>query len=146
MKLVERYVAEDGTEFSTEAKCMVYENKLRKANDIMSNLKPLPKDSHCDFANGDGYIQQDIDRAKVCAEAILELVKSCTGEEIYDKAKGKAFECRYGIIGRYLCDNEHPANSAWCRLGCIDNNGKEWGQAYFAVNPGKGKNQEYKGK
>jgi hypothetical protein len=146
MKTITKYEAKDGSEFSSESACLSYENRLNKADKIMSRLKPLPKDSHCDFANGGGYLQQDLALVKECAEDILELVKGCIGNSLYNEIKGKAFKARFGIVGRYLCDGDHPANRAWCRLGHIDNQGKEWGQGYYAINPSKGKQQEYKEK
>ena len=57
MKKIEKYVAENGCEFNTEAECIAYEKILIKLNDLFSKLPKHP--DTCDFANGHGYIQHD---------------------------------------------------------------------------------------
>jgi hypothetical protein len=41
-------------------------------------------------------------------------------------------------VGRLISDyNIGPLNSAWYRLQCIDKEGKEFGQPYFAIESNK---------
>ena len=58
METVIKYKAVDGTTFDTKKSCLDYDTLFTKIDKIMEKLKPVPKDDTCNFANGEGYVQQ----------------------------------------------------------------------------------------
>lgn len=47
-----------------------------------------------------------------------------------------------GIAGRYFNDGNDHLYRLWNRVMATDDAFREWGQPYFALNPGKGKNKQ----
>ena len=132
MKIVNKYQADDGTTFDLFADCLTYETICKQVNDIMKDLKPIPKDDNCNFANGGGYIQQDKEVFQLAKAHIFTLANSTL--------KSVDTPISWEMLGRYLDDsNINCLYRAWKRLHCIDSEYKEWGQTYFAtfVNTGK---------
>ena len=61
MKKITKYQAKDGREFNDELECIKHDAIIDEVTIIMAPLNPLPKkDEGCRFANGGGYIQQDL--------------------------------------------------------------------------------------
>ena len=53
------------------------------------------------------------------------------------------FSFRNSIIGRYLDDaGTNAVYSAWYRFMSMDDLYREWGQPYYALNPGTGKQNQ----
>ena len=126
MKTIEKYQAKDGREFANPVACLAHEDLCEARDVLMSLLRPIPKDDGCSFANGNGFVQQD--------KAVVSEVRS--GLERLAGMDGKPF----GYIGRCLDDSDSPLYSAWVRVAmCVDSQGREWGQPYYAMNPGAGK-------
>ena len=119
MKTRTVYIADDGTEFSSEAKCKKHEalvSELDAAIDAI--LTPTPDPRPLAFGNGDLYIQHE-PKAVNAARAELARIaaRECpntTQRELYDH---KAF---FRFVNRFMC---------------IDARGREWGQPYYARNP-----------
>jgi hypothetical protein len=130
MQQIIQYKAYDGTMFSDESKCTTYEQQCLQIDDIMKFMGQKPKDNSCIFANGGGYIPHNMEKVKAARTTLMEL-----GMAILDikKAPGEY------MIGRHFDDSNNKAlYSAWSRLWCCDEQGREWGQSYFAHNPTKG--------
>jgi hypothetical protein len=129
MKEVSLFQAEDGSRFENLKEAKKYEAILNQVNAIpFLNYE----DDNCSFANGGGYIQQSKGIIKMAEDKLLELANEWFKPE-------KPFTNPRGIVGRYCCDSNMKAlNRLYSRLQCIDSEGREWGQPYFANNPGKG--------
>lgn len=146
----EVFVAVDGKEFFTEAETLKHEKRLDKLaaiDDAMKPLGELPKDPGCRFANGHGYIQRDLAIVAACCDRLLRLFGETypsEQEHVLDCLRNGPFRCRHGIIGRIIDDSDPDFWRAWSRLGCIDDRGREWGQAYYALNPARGDQVEWK--
>ena len=135
MKTITRYLAQDGSVFDTEKKCREYESLCKKVKKIMKPLGKLPLDKGCKFANGEGYIQHNPSVIEVAKSQLLALGK----EYLHIKE-----ERSFGFAGRCFDDYGVSAiNDAHNRLSCCDENGREWGQQYFAVHPEKGKQHPF---
>ena len=84
------------------------------------------------FLNGDLFIQQD--------PIIIESLKQQMIQH-YDPHVG------FGILGRYLNDENSTLYGYWCRLSNCDEQYREWGQGYFRLNPNESAkclNEEFK--
>jgi hypothetical protein len=136
MKEVTKYIAEDGKLFDTPRGCREYEKLCEDLESIMKLLFPTPRDEHCRFANGEGYIQQNEEAVNKC---MLEIVKLVPALRAYNPStfKEDPFKCRHGIIGRILSDMSSPAYHYWCRFMNMDEDYREFGQCYYALHPEK---------
>lgn len=107
------YVANDDSRFDTEGAAVAREELIAMCAEATAFLVPKPPNDGCAFFNGNGYRQQPTgSREKLWA---------------FLQSQGVNRDCS-GPIGELL----H-------RMHCIDLNDREWGQPYFALNPGKGK-------
>lgn len=103
-------------------------------------------DSGSPFSSGIGYIQHDPEIVEKFAIAICEKAKTYFKSGDYDKHFDYRPVNRYGFIGRLLDDcsssNKEFAKLSkyWSRLMCIDTEGREWGQPYFAMHKDGTKN------
>lgn len=87
------------------------------------------------FANGAGYIQHSAEVVNKCQREFLNFCYEVTGNSIFNEK----IVHRQGIVGRYLDDGGSDLYKHWHRFVCIDENNREWGQPFFALNPTKGK-------
>ena len=131
MKEVIRYVSEDGSEFDTKEECLAMDELIREINKAMSSLVTL--DVGVSFLNGDGYIQQDVERyhktwnalCEVTDDYFRDILKRPLGYDIpfmstkfIDECSPKALRC------------------AWRRFERIDpRTFREYGQLYFKNHP-----------
>ena len=139
MEKIIKFKAIDGKEFTSETECLNYELLIKRVDEIMALLPPTPKDDGCSFANGDGYIKHEktelrnvqVKLLKICKEYIDHkwIQQTIDDENIHPSYVGRLLG-DYGIT---------PLNDAWYRFICVDNQGREWGQPYYANNPEKGK-------
>ena len=63
------YLAKDGKRFDDESDCLKYDTLIEKVETVLNTLKPIPNTSS--FANGDGYVQQDVWAKKVAYSPAL---------------------------------------------------------------------------
>ena len=96
--------------------------------------KDLSKESDS-FANGAGYIQHSCDIVEKCQRDFLDYCYEVTGQDVFKEKNVH----RQGIVGRYLDDGGTDLYRYWHRFVCIDEENREWGQPFFAINPTKGK-------
>lgn len=139
MKAITKFKAVDGKEFNSENECLDYENLIKKVNNIMKALPPLPKDEGCRFSNGEGFVQHDKTiLRKVQINLLEEMKKHIDHKWIQETIDNENVHPSY--VGRLIDDyGISPLNKAWYRFMCIDKLGREWGQPYFATNPDKAK-------
>ena len=138
MKTKTKYVAPDGAEFDSEAACLKYEQLLTKIAAAFKGCPKLPRDPHCNFANGGGYLQWLPEQRKKCEAALRKLMKP-----LLPRGMGDAETVHLSWLCRVACDNDSPLYSALLRLNNQDSKLREWGQGYYAIHPEEGKQVEY---
>lgn len=140
MKLITKYQAEDGTEFDNEEDCLQYESIIRIAKSIEVNLPERPVNDGCSFSNGEGYLQHDTEKLWQAKVQILNTFKDYSDHHwIEESLADRSVHPSY--VSRILGERRElkPLNDIWRRFCNIDEDGREWGQGYFAANPHKGK-------
>ncbi len=144
MKEIIEYQADDGTIWSTKARCLGYEALQREVDKIMSIWPEHSKDDGCNFSNGGGYYQLEREKVMNTRRALLTLVKdiatttSWVANAIADETVHLSWPQR--IIGDY--DELRPVSRALNRVACVDDQFREWGQPYYANNPDKGQQRD----
>ena len=141
MQEITKYLSNDGCEFNDAAECANYEAEAEEIAKIVQRLPPSPKVTG--FSNGEGYLQHDRETFLRVQADLARLVR-------------KHFKDKYSLphidwtinadrpagmtsIGRLIDDGMGKAmRHAWFRICCVDNEFREWGQPFFAINPGKG--------
>lgn len=136
------YIANDGSEWKTEEEALLRDSMFSRVENIMASLKPVPKDG-----NFEGYVQQYPSTIEEVKRRLLLVVldsswlakdiRSCMAEkgwsqEEFTRNVHAAWFCR--MLDGTRC----PLSNAYYRLYRIDDQGREWNQPYFALNPGKG--------
>lgn len=143
MKQVVKYVADDGSEWFSEDKCIGRDMMIAEVDRAMSGLKPRPQ-------NGgfEGYIQHDRESVLKCKRMLFAIAnRDGILKWWIDRQKNEhgasdeslVEQCHPSWFGRMLDGNHGPLEHAYGRLCAIDNEFREWNQAYFAANPGTGK-------
>ena len=122
MKKLTVYESVDGMRWDTEAECLERDRLMEEISGIMSKLNPKPKDPLCHFANGDGYIQQDLETVQIVRAEIHDLAV-----KLGSRVNGK---------------RDRPLHRSLNRLRATDSQGREWGQPYFANHPEEAESQE----
>ena len=106
-----------------------------KIQQILSQLPPMIDDfmidgEHHAFSAGDYYVQHIPEVLEKVQREFLDLCYQETDNKIFLSEKVH----RQGIVGRYLDDGGGPLYKGWYRFMCIDDEYREWGQPYFAIN------------
>jgi hypothetical protein len=132
MKKIVKYIADDGIEFNSIDDCNAHEHSCKTAILIMKDLSDIPKG--CDFANGSGYIKHDCKKVQSVRNIFL---KFCMQYTDHNSIQGLIDGTTHiSHANRYL--SEVLPNSIlkhWARFNCIDKDGLEWGQPYYAIHP-----------
>jgi hypothetical protein len=139
MKPITMYEAVDGSRHDTEEKARRRDILVDDVNVALAGLVPKPDDPTCSFANGHGYVQQSPASVRECKRQLMAIAKHTIGgyEHVWDADPDDVHPM--GVAGRIIDDSGHrPLYVAWSRLMCIDADAREWGQPYYALNPGKG--------
>jgi len=123
------YKAKDGKRFDTEQECLAYEKITDEITKLFKLFPPLPKDDHCNFANGGGYIQHNETTYKKVVSGFYAL--AC----LYHKELIKYPYKSYGFWTT-LDDNGSPFYFYGHRLLNIDEKTfREYGQGYYKLHP-----------
>jgi len=129
-----KYEARDGRQFDTPDAAEKHESLLDEMEIVMFEMGEAPDDPHCNFANGGGYIPHNVRHVSQAKAALLDLFNKDREDPVSD----------FEILGRYLDDGGSPLYQAWSRLYNCDDQGREWGQAYYAhTGLGSGTNKIY---
>lgn len=142
MQKIQKFKADDGAEFNTEAECAAYEALCAEIDEVMATLPARPDDSGCHFSNGYGYLQHDAETLERARVSILKIGKRFISspssppwlQQTIDNPDG----CHPSWAGRLIDEAcPRPVGVAWYRFQCIDKQGREWGQPFYANNPDK---------
>lgn len=134
MKTVTKYQSSDGHLFDDPTQCQRRDVLIATVTAVTSLLNPRPKDG-CSFENGGGYILQDLTTVEAVKNSLIDLWEVDEGV----KAKARQHPASHSILVRFFDDAQSPLRDGWYRLLCIDTQGQEWGQPYYAAHPSKGK-------
>jgi len=131
------FVANDGARFQSEADALKRDAQIEEVNTIMAPLGARPVDEGCRFANGDGYIPHHPGTVRAVKIALGTLtLKTYPWIDVRGTPLEKVHP---SWLGRMLDCDDGPIKHAWRRLYCFDEQGREWGQPYYALNPTEGK-------
>lgn len=125
MKQTIIYEADDGKTFNNKEDCKKYELILHDLDVCMSKLNPSPRQD-TDFLNGYGYVQQDLKCVELVKDTLSTLFKETFGLELNPRCEELL---------------KYPAfYKALFKIECIDTDGREWGQPFYAKHPSQGDN------
>ena len=134
MKIIEKYVANDGTEFRNGKDALHRDELLNSISSIEKLLPTRPDDAN--FANGHGYIQhkyETIEKVKGFLYELCLIESPSLSEYNFDS---------YGFV-RSLDDSSSPLYKLYYRIVmCVDDQLREYGQPYFANHPDKAEQRQ----
>jgi hypothetical protein len=137
MEEIRVYKTKDGEIFKDKSLAENHESTLLKIESIMKLLGGYNREidpNSCEFANGGGYIVISKDKMTEANIRIVELKKDL-GYEEYPITNIRCYEDDYiGII----------SSTIFCIREGSDGNYLRYGQSYYANNPEKAKNIEFK--
>lgn len=140
MRVVQKFVADDGLEFADEAKCVKYEAMCKQVTEIMATLAPIPDLPSSDFVNGAGYIQHHPATAKAARAALLTIANTVWPHTWFEQSIADD-SVHSSWAGRLISEmNEKCLRHAWARFDCMTSDFREYGQPYFANNPDRAQN------
>lgn len=130
MKKITVYEANDGTRFDSEAKAEIHEQIIAEIEEAM-----MPLGDRIEITGGQ-FVRHGRVRFMEAKANMIRIIRKATGDQ-------------FGIFKNYQPDDIHPMSlagrivddlgskairKAWNRLQCINENGDEWEQPYFALN------------
>lgn len=115
--------------------------KIKKAEERLHKLLGgSVEDPGCNFVNGDGYYQLSAEQVRQFDFAFVEAVKEFVPDLFnYFVVDNKPFNIKSYYVGRYLDDNGSILYKSLMLRYTIDDKFRRWGQPYYAINPGTGK-------
>lgn len=123
-----QYQADDGTLFSSREQCAAYELSSSKIDTIISKLGTKPK------LSDDQYIQHTMTNVYNVRRELCLLANSVWEHKWFTQTATDP-STHSSWAGRLISEMDNPKlNSAWFRIMCIDSDGREWQQPYFANN------------
>lgn len=143
MKAIQKFLADDGTEFATEQDAIKHEDLCLEVRQLMQRLRPVP--DGCDFSNGSGFVQQvpaDVlsVQAGLARIAMRYFKDDATYRRHFDYTINALKPTGYTFVGRLIDDGcPRPVSRAWHRIMCTSDDFREWGQPYYANHPYKAK-------
>ena len=145
MESITKYRAEDGSEWSTPEQAIEREKAIAEVRAAMTPLGEHPGSTA--FTNGDGFIQHDKANVLKARFALYDLAKAGPLKSWIEDQKtifGKtdyqmAVEVHPSWFQRMLDGGCDPLYRAYCRILCIDDQCREWGQPYYAEHPHEAK-------
>lgn len=131
-----------------DEKVSMYNKRKNEIDRIMAPLGPVfryeERGQSCDFENGMGYVQHKIETILDIKRKLIKVGES-TLKWWYDDQKATYntdfMQVHPSWFLRLLDGSDISLEKAWSRLACIDNQGREWGQQYYANNPDKAPNK-----
>lgn len=136
MQRIQKFKADDGAEFPTEAECLEYEALCAEIAEVMATLPKRPDDDGCRFSNGHGYLQHTPEKFWPVRDALLRIGNRLMPHKWFEQALAdKTVHASW--CGRLIDETSSPLMRAWYRVMCVDKELREWGQPYYADNPDK---------
>jgi hypothetical protein len=130
--------ARNGKRFDDLALCTKYEETLDFVEEVLAKLKPRPASP--EFFSGEGYVQQS---PEVVEEVKRDLITRFRQDFPTWWAADVDPSARH--ISHFARRTEECGSALYngfIRLYQIDSDSREWGQLYFALNPGEGEQRE----
>lgn len=125
MERINLFKTIDGKTFSSEEQALEYEDMIKEINDFLLGFAEC---EDIDFMNGNGYIQHPPGTRDKMGKKLVELSNR------WFKPDEPFINFTY-YLGRIIDDNQMKClNKLSYRVMCIDNEDKEWGQPYYALN------------
>lgn len=144
MEAITVYKAVDGSRWDSESDALKRDDESFKTALSIGQLGERYKETDsCNYENGGGYVQHDLNTIRVCKMALIRLCRETRPhfdewarmqESVH---KVDLLKIDVGWFNRMM-DDDSPMDKAWRRFYCIDAQGREWGQPYYALNPDKG--------
>ena len=138
MEVVTKYRANDGSEWASADEAIAREQQILMVNEAMRPLGERPDDEGCRFSNGEGFRRHSLARVRQAKAALIALTRPHVSAWMDGQEKGYGrdmMDVHPSWFLRMLDGASRPLERAWGRLSCIDDEGREWGQPYFASNP-----------
>lgn len=133
MKTITKYQSLDGSEWTFPNKAAARDALCLKVDAAMLPLGDVPQG----VKDGKGWLQHDLETVNQAKDAIMEICRAEGFAEHFPAFKHPGRECHpLSVIGRILDDNGGPLNKAWGRFGCIDAQGREHQQPFYAYTNG----------
>lgn len=134
MKAIQKFQAEDGTEFATQVACRAHEALCAEIAKIMATLPKRPDDRGCKFSNGEGYLQHNRKKFLAARAALLRIGNRLFPHKWFKQALADT-TVHASWCARLIDETSQPLATAWSRILCTDDKFREWGQQYFAAHP-----------
>lgn len=141
MERISLFKTLDGKTFSTPEEALEYESIMREVQDFLLAFAEnedlaFAENEDIDFSNGDGYIQHPSGTRDKMEKKLVELSNRWLKPD-------EPFTAFTYYLGRVIDDNQIKClYHLSYRVMCIDNEDKEWGQPYYALNKGTGKDKK----
>ena len=138
MREIIQYESIDNKIFRTKEDCLKYEGAYTIAQELESLLPQEPINDNCNFGNGGGYLQHDLNTVTVVFHNILTEALKYTDHHYIQESIEKGYSnvdpsWAMRIIGEY---NElRPLYRLLSRINCIDGLLREWRPPYFKTHP-----------
>jgi hypothetical protein len=130
MKEITKFVAWDGSEFSTRYDCCIYERLYMEIRTVMSRLKRAPESGTETFVQQEKEVFLGVQHDLV---VIFERLHPLMTDQHTKWARDATRPAGFTLVGRYMDDcGPGILNSAWRRIMCVDHIFREWGQPYYA--------------
>lgn len=134
MKEVTRYQSNDGKIWEDAMNAQKRDNQIELTKIAM---KPLDTGSlDINNSNSRGYIIHKMENIRTTKKSLIELSKSNLPEGWLENSSVTPMDIHPSYFARFI-DNDGPLSRAWSRMCCIDDEGKEYGQMFYAINPDK---------
>lgn len=133
MKIKTYYIADDNTEHETMEQAKDHNIFIA---DIAKAIEPLGKrykGQYCDYENGSGYVQHNPISVLEAKKNIIAICKIKVPHKIWDYPAGEIHP--HSFACRLLSERNSFLYAAWRRFMMIDEQGREWGQPYYASHP-----------
>jgi hypothetical protein len=141
MKLITKYQADDGSEWSTAEQAQDRDLLCERVSAVMSAWPAHPENDGCEFLNGGGYIQLSEHLFDQVKDQLLDIIKERVDHKEVEQIRSK--KAPLNLVAMLISDcGMGPVNAAWRRLSCVDSYFREWGQPYFASNPDRGQQRQ----
>jgi hypothetical protein len=135
MRVVTKYVSDDGREFLAAPECIQYEALCKEVDEIMAPLGMRPDLPGCGFENGDGYLQHDPVVVAKVRNALLKIANTIMPHKWFDQSIAD-HNADPSWAGRLIGEmSERCLVRAWNRFSCIGAGAREYGQPFYAAHP-----------
>lgn len=142
MKSITTYQTEDGHRYDSEARARKHEELTEAVRRVFQPLE-VQKPGDFSFTSGSGYYQHAPSTVRMVKRSLIEL----TRPHLREWMDRQEIEYGYNLMdvhpswfSRMLDGGCPPLEKGWGRLWCFTDDGREYGQPYYANNPGACKN------